>query len=284
VSLAASDSGLTGPLPPRHVDNISSVNNPYVKHCVKLSKRSYREQVRSVLLCGEILLNEVVNGCDDMPRARVLLVNESTPDVCIDGLAADRVVYASEHVMAKIAGVENAAGLGAIAEMYAPQSASAEVEASLLGNRILILDGVQDPGNVGTLLRTAVALGWSSVVLMPSCCDAFNDKALRAARGATFKLPVVSCTWDVLRQVAESGGVHLLAADIRADSANLEPFLQGGALAHAPVGLVLGSEGQGLSEAALMACTSISIPMAGNMESLNVGIAGGILMYILQTS
>lgn len=56
----------------------------------------------------------------------------------------------------------------------------------------------------------------------------------------------------MLRQVAESGGVHLLAADIRADSANLEPFLQGGALAHAPVGLVLGSEGQGLSEAALM--------------------------------
>lgn len=63
-----------------------------VSRCPVVLYRSYREQVRSVLLCGEILLNEVVNGCDDMPRVRVLLVNESTPDVCIDGLAADRVV------------------------------------------------------------------------------------------------------------------------------------------------------------------------------------------------
>jgi hypothetical protein len=86
--------------------------------------------------------------------------------------------------------------------------------------RLLALEGVQDPGNLGTLLRTACAFGWDAVLLLPGCCDPYNDKALRASRGAAFKLPVAVATagWPELLELAAGHGMKLIAA---------EPELQG---------------------------------------------------------
>ena len=108
---------------------------------------------------------------------------------------------------------------------------------------MLALDGVQDPGNLGTLLRTAVAFGWSAVALMPGCCDPFNDKAVRASKGACFQVPLLEVSWPELRALQASQGLSLLAADPRAGERSL-------AAASTALGprtscwLVLGSEGQ----------------------------------------
>ena len=187
--------------------------------------------------------------------------------------------------------------------------------------------------------------------LLPGCCDPFNDKALRAGRGAAFRLPVAVGEWDDLRQLARDRGLRLLAADpdkpcqpdVLADLDGISvanPAQKGGRQASAsthvgPMGLaeqsssdssnrasdipngqqsaqntsqrnarnrnesgdagsrseeelfrgtcvVLGSEGQGLSDVALHACEPVSIPMPGDMESLNVAVAGGILLYALR--
>lgn len=163
--------------------------------------------------------------------------------------------------------------------------------------RLLVLEGVQDPGNLGTLLRCATAFGWDGVWLLPGCCDPFNDKALRASRGASLRLPLVSGDWKQLEHVAAGNGLVLLAAE--PEELEQEPRQQMGQrqeqgqptkaaggdwlqeLRQQRIALVMGTEGQGLSQRALSACRPVSVPMMGDMESLNVGIAGGILMFLL---
>lgn len=131
--------------------------------------------------------------------------------------------------------------------------------------RVLLLDGVQDPGNLGTLLRTAVAFRWAAVALLPGCCDPFNPKAVRAARGACFRMPLWRiASWNQLLQLAAGMDVTLLAADPTGDAT-------GRAMDHAvsnagtggPLWLALGAEGQGLSASAPEGCTRIAIPGAG---------------------
>ena len=174
--------------------------------------------------------------------------------------------------------------------------------------RLLALDAVQDPGNLGTLLRTALACGWDGVFLLPGCTDPFGDKAVRASRGAALRVPIGRGDLSELRRVVEAKGLIMLAAepepetapgghkvDTRMDCGDVGgPGRTSTFLSDSPsVCLVLGSEGLGLSREVLEACTPVAIPMVGGsgsgggganspgMESLNVGVAGGILMFML---
>ena len=158
----------------------------------------------------------------------------------------------------------------------------------------------------GTLLRTAVALGWEACFLLPGCCDPFNDKALKAGRGAAFKLPIAEGNWGELRRVLQRHDMQCYGASPHThdSSASAQELQQQNApvtkqTSGAPhvaqdrtqdqsqheadgskaMCIVLGSEGQGLSETAREHSTPLAIPMAGPMESLNVSQAGAILMY-----
>lgn len=158
----------------------------------------------------------------------------------------------------------------------------------------------------GTLLRTAVALGWEACFLLPGCCDPFNDKALKAGRGAAFKLPVAEGNWAELRRVLHRHDMQCYGAsphtnDSAASAQQLQqqnapmtkqiseaPYVaqdrtqdpsKDDAIGSKATCIVLGSEGQGLSETAREHSTPLAIPMAGPMESLNVSQAGAILMY-----
>jgi TrmH family RNA methyltransferase len=160
--------------------------------------------------------------------------------------------------------------------------------------RLLALEGVQDPGNLGTLLRTAAAFGWQGAWLLPGCADPFGAKAVRAARGAQLRSPLVTgpgAGWDALAAFAAENNAKLVAAALPGQVKRKEKDDDGGddggdngtnANANAIV-LVLGSEGQGLSAEALRRCdASLSVPMVeGAMESLNVAVAGGVLMFAL---
>ena len=167
--------------------------------------------------------------------------------------------------------------------------------------RLLALDRIQDPGNLGTLLRTALAFGWDGVYLLPGCADAYGDKAIRSSRGAALRVACGRGDLAGLRAVAAAHRLTLLAAEPEPEGD--EPTGQqqqqdpeGNNLLPASPGvcLVLGSEGQGLSPEVLAACQPVAIPMYGAepaagasgthlpcMESLNVGVAGGILMFML---
>ncbi|MEO7456199.1 MAG: RNA methyltransferase [Gemmatimonadaceae bacterium] len=143
--------------------------------------------------------------------------------------------------------------------------------------RVVVLDGVQDPGNVGTILRTAAALGASAVVAMPGTVDLWNAKVVRSGMGANFHLPVLSGTWEELDLFRERGNVSLWGAD--AAGAPLHSLTPPPRLA-----LVVGNEGAGLSAAARERIETLAaLPIGPAVESLNVAVATGIFLYQLRS-
>jgi TrmH family RNA methyltransferase len=139
---------------------------------------------------------------------------------------------------------------------------------------LLVLDAVQDPGNFGTLARTAEALGAAGVVALPGTVDPWNPKSVRAAMGSTFRLPVVETGWDALAPWLAERGVRTLAAVVGG-----EPLGDG---RPGRAALVLGNEGAGVGdETRARADRAVGIPLRGRAESLNVAAAGAILLYEL---
>ena len=136
---------------------------------------------------------------------------------------------------------------------------------------VLIPDQIRDPGNLGTLLRTAAAAGVQAVLLPPETTDVFAPKVVRSGMGAHFRLPIHSMTWEEIQEQIKDLRVYL--ADMDGQSCWETDLRQ-------PLALIIGGEAEGASdEARKLATQKISIPMAGNVESLNAGVAGSVLMF-----
>jgi TrmH family RNA methyltransferase len=136
---------------------------------------------------------------------------------------------------------------------------------------LLVLDSIRDPGNLGTLLRTADAAGVQAVLLPPNTVDAFSPKVIRAGMGAHFRLPIQSMSWDEIRLYAN--GVQVYLAEMDGLSCWEADF-------KSPLALIIGGEAEGASESARkLATRPVSIPMAGKTESLNAAVAGSVLMF-----
>lgn len=138
-------------------------------------------------------------------------------------------------------------------------------------NFILIPDSIRDPGNLGTLLRSADAAGVQAVLIPPETTDAFAPKAVRAGMGSHFRLPIHSMTWDEIHQRTKDLQIHL--ADMDGQSCWETDF-------KSPLALIVGGEAEGTSERAKkLANAFVKIPMAGKTESLNAAVAGSVLMF-----
>ncbi len=184
-----------------------------------------------------------------------------------------------EHVRVSEAEFESAAdtdqpqGVLAIAEQPERALASLALPAHA---RLLVLDGIQDPGNVGTLLRSAAALGAAATVVLPGTVDPWNAKVVRSAAGHQFEHPPVLATLDELRGYLASQAVALWGADAAGSSVDA-------AAAPARLAIAVGNEGNGLSAELRAACDGfVSIPMVAGAESLNVAVAAGILLHVLR--
>jgi TrmH family RNA methyltransferase len=142
--------------------------------------------------------------------------------------------------------------------------------------RLLVLDAVQDPGNLGTIVRTAAALGATATFSLPGTVDLWNAKVVRSAMGAHFGFPCLNGTWDELDAFRRERSVSVWAADASGDPVgSVEP--------PARLALVVGNEGAGLSSLSrARADRVIALPIAASVESLNVAVAAGILLYELR--
>ena len=182
----------------------------------------------------------------------------------------------SEREFASAAETESPQGVLAIADIPARSLGTLDAGDGCL---LLVLDAVQDPGNVGTILRTAAALGATATLALPGTVDLWNAKVVRSAMGAHFRHPALSTTWDDLDAFRAERALSLWAAD-----ASGEPL--GGSATPRPrrLALVLGNEGNGLSaEARTRADATVALPIAAAVESLNVAVAAGIFLYALRS-
>jgi tRNA G18 (ribose-2'-O)-methylase SpoU len=166
---------------------------------------------------------------------------------------------------------------GIIASMHRPALPSV---ASLLqsARRVVVLENVADPTNVGAIFRSVAAIGADAVLVTPRCSDPFYRRAIRVSMGTVLQVPWTRTgDWDALR--ADLAGFHLAALALSDDSVSLREFA---AVAPQRVALVLGAEGEGLTPAALAAAdTIVRIPMAHGIDSLNVAATAAVAMYAL---
>lgn len=239
---------------------LTSLQNPVVKHLVRLRKESsYREE-------HDTLVMEGLKPIQEMSSHIVNLFYTDSYAHLIKNLPGEHWEV-TDPILQKISGMTQPEGV--VAEVRRPSFLPLNNE-----HYVLALDGINDPGNLGTLLRTALALGWEAAFFLPGCCDPFNEKALRAARGAQFKLKMSVGTAEELSQWAKDHQVDAFAADISGQHFDKIPHRQKRLL-------ILGNEAHGIDTEVKKFSSPITIPMAGNMESLNVAIAGGILLYSL---
>jgi TrmH family RNA methyltransferase len=246
---------------------ILSLQHPLVKHLVKLRQsRDYRYECQRVVISGIKLVKELSSH---YPLCTLVLEQGTTCSA-----PSDQVCYVTPQILKKITGLENPEPIAAEIAMPPPSDLSK-------ANFLLILDGISDPGNLGTLLRTARALGWEGAFLTSKSTDPFNEKALRAAQGASFTLPWKSGTWEELSALLHHKKMLLFAADTSGMDLALCKTSHA-SKAHC-IALALGNETHGLSSALKQRSTLVAIPMQGGMESLNVATAGAILMYELKS-
>ncbi|GAB4230115.1 MAG: RNA methyltransferase [Chlamydiales bacterium] len=235
---------------------ITSTAHPEVKRLVKLREnRKFRHQEGSVLISGNKMVREY-----PFPLTTCIATEENAIN-----FKAEKTLIVNEAVMRKITGLVQPEPLAA--EVGIPQPS---VPKHL--TRVLVLDRIQDPGNLGTLIRTSVAFGWEMLFLLDSCCDPYNDKALRAAKGATFHLPIFEGSLEELRNLIDSHSLTPLIAAGNGESLGTFHEIQ------RPL-LILGNEAQGVASTLQKLGKTVAIPMHQGVESLNVAVAGAIMMY-----
>ncbi len=244
-------------------ERITSRKNPLLQHVRKLlTTRSYRESCGEFAADGVKLLAEAVKWAPE--TLRTVLVTEK---VEVGTLPAQvRLVEIPEDIMEQISPMETPQG--ALFTCALPGQ-----EAFVPAEQMLVLDGIQDPGNLGTMLRTADALD-IPLVLTPGCADAYNPKTVRAAMGAVFRNPPKRTSHEELLEACKAQGIPLYVTALSPRAVDLrQADLKRAAM-------VIGSEGRGVGEFFLThADRELIIPMNERCESLNAAIAAAIVMW-----
>ncbi len=252
------------------METITSRDNAKIKYACAVRDSEKQRAADGVFFAeGPKLILELCKSCAPAAVYATEAALARTPALAaLDGVTT-RV---APHVAEKLAGTKSSQGVFALLQTPAPPT-------HLLhsARRLLALEGVQDPGNVGTLLRSAAAFGFDGVLLGPGCAAPFAPKTLRASMGAAGRLPVLTVPDLPAALTALRGrGVTCLAAALY----HSRPLDEVGTDFPGGLCLVIGSEGQGLTDAAVAACdAAVRIPMTDLVESLNAGVAGSVLLW-----
>lgn len=248
------------------VKAVTSVQNPQIRALRTLRDAKGRQAAGCYLAEGAKLCAEALRDAEVV----TLLLDEAKQDVYAPLIAqAQEVLLAPAHVVEAVCEARTPQGIAASVRLPAP------LDLETARGALLVLDGVQDPGNVGTMLRTAEAAGFTAALLSPTCADAFAPKTARAAMGTLFRLPV----WrgalpEALDWLGGRGFTRIATA------LDGTPFDEALPVLRLPLALLIGSEGQGISaEAMARADVRVTLPMRGRAESLNAAVAAGVLMY-----
>lgn len=195
----------------------------------------------------------------------------------ISGLEANNIeiILVSDRVMKKLSNTHTPRGIVGVAEITPPVLGEIRSQEDVFGDAfIVVADAIQDPGNMGTLIRTADAAGADALVTLPGSCDPYSPKALRAAAGSLFNLPVVQADADKFIRWSAEKNIRIIGTEANAEKVIYEVSLCGS------ICLVFGNEGQGLSNAVRKALAeAVAVPIPGRAESLNVTAAAAVCIF-----
>lgn len=254
----------------RGVYMIASLQNAQVKNIIKLNQKAKERREQGLFIAeGRKMFLEAPSGW--IHKVYVSESMEKDEEV----MARARLFFretVTDTVFRQMSDTQTPQGV--LTVLHRP----AYKEEELLKQQdpvIMVLEDLQDPGNAGTILRTAEGAGVSGVFLTKSCVDITNPKVIRATMGSVYRMPFVYVeNVPALKENFRSRGIRIFAAHLQGKKAYYEESYQGG------TAFLIGNEGKGLTaEAAEAADTLIRIPMCGQVESLNAAMAAGILMY-----
>ena len=239
------------------MDTIVSLQNSQVKKWASLHQKKYRDEHGLFLVENEHLIEEALKS--NVVKEIIIKENEE------DKYSFSKTTYVSEEVMKKICNSTSVAKYVAVCE---------KVQLDVNNpKRVVLLDNVQDPGNLGTIIRTCVAFGYDALYLSKDACDAYNDKCLQATQGAIFYLPIYRGELKDFINNIKKDGFEVIGTSLR-DSICLKELEEKEKMA-----FVFGSEGNGISDNVLDLCDKKVIIEMNDFESLNVAVASGIVLY-----
>lgn len=243
---------------------ITSINNNRVKQWKKLHTRKERSRSNTFLIEGDHLVEEALNSGWDIKEI-ILRDGIESP---IEHPHIEPVIV-SEEVFQHIAQTETPQGIMAV--IHRKDNLTIE------GNQVLMVDQVQDPGNLGTMIRTADAAGFSAIIVGEGTVDVFNDKVIRATQGSLFHIPIIQANLrDQIQRLKQDGYTIWATALEKAKTYDQIDVTE-------KIAVIVGNEGAGIQSNILHEADEIvKIPIYGKAESLNVSIAAAILMYYIQ--
>lgn len=245
------------------MEHITSRHNPLMGHIRKLvGSAAYRWETGEFLCDSPKLLQEALLWQAEITAVVTISPLPRLPEHI-------RQVQVPEDVMASISPVKTPQGV-----LFTCRLPQAPLPQTLTGRRYVLLDGVQDPGNVGTILRTLDAFDADGLLLTGGCADPYGWKAVRSSMGAVFRRPIYSGTPEELAALLHRSGLPLYGAALREDTVDARQA------DYTRCTLAIGSEGRGLSREVLNLCDqTIRIPMSDRCESLNAAIAAAVLLW-----
>lgn len=245
------------------MEHITSRHNPLMGHIRRLAgSAAYRWETGEFLCDSPKLLQEALLWQAEITAVVTISPLPRLPEHI-------RQVQVPEDVMASISPVKTPQGV-----LFTCRLPQAPLPRSLTGRRYVLLDGVQDPGNVGTILRTLDAFDADGLLLTGGCADPYGWKAVRSSMGAVFRRPIYSGTPEELAALLHRSDLPLYGAALREDTVDARQA------DYTRCVLAIGSEGRGLSREVLDLCDqTIRIPMSDRCESLNAAIAAAVLLW-----
>ena len=237
---------------------ITSLENKKVKDVVKLQNKKYRDLTNTFVIETEHLVEEAEKA--GIVKELFLVVDEFVD--------RDDTYFVTKEVMKKMSTMESPSNVLAVCE----KSNSKEI----IGNKILLLDEIQDPGNLGTIIRSSVAFGVTTIILSPDTVDLYNPKVIRASEGMFCHLNIITMDLEEAIKTIKSKGIKVYGTNVvnGTDVKELNDIKS--------FALVMGNEGNGVKQHIQELCDeNLYIPMNKTCESLNVGVACSILLYEL---
>ncbi|MDE6954074.1 MAG: RNA methyltransferase [Erysipelotrichales bacterium] len=235
---------------------ITSTQNETIKNIMKLKQKKYRDEIGLFLVEGYHLVEEA-------RKAKCVETIITTTSEIYE----EKTIHVSSNVMEKLAFTKTPQPIMAICYKKNQRDYSFE------GKRYLLLDRVQDPGNVGTILRSSLAFGYDAIIMSKDCVDLYNDKVIRSTQGALFQMNVYIMDLKTAIDELKKQGVQVYGTALR-HAHNIQSYQKQEKMA-----FVMGNEGQGISEEILDVCDDLLYIPICSVESLNVSIAASIIMY-----